>query len=183
MTWAKVRHLTDWATQVPHFFLFSVSDTVIMIFWPFYVFESESLLFLALISDWCCQQPCRMRPDRGHTTLLQNLKLPSHREVSTESKYGVTISLSLSLSLSLVIFWERERERERERKREWGRGRERGRERIPSRLHTLPAWSLMWGLNPRTVRSWPELRPRVRHSIDWATQAPQNYVISELEFL
>ena len=37
---------------------------------------------------------------------------------------------------------EGEREREREREREtarWGRGRERGRERIPSRLHTVSA--------------------------------------------
>ena len=36
-----------------------------------------------------------------------------------------------------MYFWERERKRER--KHEWGRDRERGKERIPSRLHTVSA--------------------------------------------
>ena len=32
------------------------------------------------------------------------------------------------------------------------------------------------GLNPITLRSWPELKPRVRHSTDWAT--PDTLIIS-----
>ena len=28
------------------------------------------------------------------------------------------------------------------------------------------------GLNPTTLRTWPEPKPRVGHSTDWATQAP-----------
>ena len=47
-----------------------------------------------------------------------------------------------------------ERERERESKR--GRSRDR-RQRIRSRLH-LSAQSPMWGLNPQTLRSWPDLK-------------------------
>ena len=29
------------------------------------------------------------------------------------------------------------------------------------------------GINPMTLGSWPELKSRVWHSIDWATQVPQ----------
>ena len=75
--------------------------------------------------------------------------------------------------LSLFIYFERDRgsasgeegPRERERERE--------RERILNKLHTLSAQSLMWGLNPWTMRSWPEPKPRVGHLTHRATQAPQ----------
>ena len=33
----------------------------------------------------------------------------------------------------------------------------------------MSAWSPMWGFNPRTVRSWLELNPRVGCLMDWAT--------------
>ena len=36
----------------------------------------------------------------------------------------------------------------------------------------LSAQSPMRGLNSQTLRSWPELKPRVRCLTDWATQAP-----------
>ena len=36
----------------------------------------------------------------------------------------------------------------------------------------LPAQSQTWGLNPSTVRSWAELKSRVQHLTNWATQAP-----------
>ena len=45
------------------------------------------------------------------------------------------------------------------------RGRERVRERIPSRICNVSE-------EPNYVRSWPELKLRVRHFTDWATQAP-----------
>ena len=51
----------------------------------------------------------------------------------------------------------------------WGRRREG--EKILSRLHTQPDR----GLALTTLRSWPELKSRVRCLSDWATQAPLNY--------
>ena len=38
----------------------------------------------------------------------------------------------------------------------------------------LLAQSPTWGLIPRTIRSWPELKSRVGHLTNWATQAPQD---------
>ena len=29
------------------------------------------------------------------------------------------------------------------------------------------------GMDPRTLKSWPELKSRVRHLSNWATQVPQ----------
>ena len=73
--------------------------------------------------------------------------------------------------LQVFICFEKEREREREREREHGRehttvqagrGREREREREKSQAGSeLSAQSPTWGLNPRTVSSRPELKPRV----------------------
>ena len=37
--------------------------------------------------------------------------------------------------------------------------------------------SLMWGLISLTVRSWPELKPRVGHLTNWATHVPVFYVV------
>ena len=63
----------------------------------------------------------------------------------------------LYIFLMIIYFWERERERDAE-----GEG-DRNSE---CALH----W--WWGLNPRMVRLWHEPKLRVRHLIDWATQAP-----------
>ena len=35
------------------------------------------------------------------------------------------------------------------------------------------------GLDPTNVRSWPELKSRVRHLTDWATQVPLQDIINE----
>ena len=55
----------------------------------------------------------------------------------------------------------------------WGRGSmSRGRQRrvSPNRLpNECGAWL---GLDLRTLRSWPEPKSKVRHTTDWATQAP-----------
>ena len=69
----------------------------------------------------------------------------------------------------IYLFWEREREREREGERE--------RERESQAGSGLWAQSLMWGSNPRTVRSWLEPKPRVRRVSDWATHAPLKSVL------
>ena len=60
---------------------------------------------------------------------------------------------------------EREREREKEHACacEQGRCRERERER-ETQNPKLSAWSPTQGSIPRTVRSWPEPKSRVRHS-------------------
>ena len=69
--------------------------------------------------------------------------------------------------LSLFIYLERERTC-CEHVVGGGRGRE-----WESQLDSaLSAWSLMRGWDSPTVRSWPELKSRVRRSTDWATQAP-----------
>lgn len=59
-----------------------------------------------------------------------------------------------------------------ERKREWARGRERESE-ADSALIAEPNE----GFNPTTMRSCPEPKPRVNHSINWGTQAPQRWRI------
>ena len=51
--------------------------------------------------------------------------------------YGRADMVKLVFFLSSFIYFERERERERECMCVQGRGRDRGKERIPSRLHTV----------------------------------------------
>ena len=60
----------------------------------------------------------------------------------------------------LLFIFEKEREKEC------------GRDRKSQAASALSAQSPMWGLNPPTVRSWHQLRSRVRHLTDWATQVP-----------
>ena len=55
---------------------------------------------------------------------------------------------------------------EREIESKQGRSKERGRQRIPSRVRAVNAK----GLNPQTLRSWPEPKPRVGRLTKWATQ-------------
>ena len=70
------------------------------------------------------------------------------------------------------ILWEREREREK-------RGRGRGRERVSSRLPTeFRTWhGVFWHFYFMAMRSWPELKPRVRCLTTLATLAPQPRII------
>ena len=51
------------------------------------------------------------------------------------------------------------------------RGRVRERERESQAGSALSAWSPKWGSNSQ-VKSWPELKPRVRRSTDWGIQVP-----------
>ena len=60
--------------------------------------------------------------------------------------------------LRLIYLFERER-----------RGRGRGRE---TRANFTPSTQPSVGLNPTTLRSWPEPIPRVRYLTDWAAQVP-----------
>ena len=62
----------------------------------------------------------------------------------------------------IYLFWEREREREREAEREGERESQAG-----STVSSEPDT----GLHPMIMRSWPELKSRVRCLTDWATQA------------
>ena len=61
-----------------------------------------------------------------------------------------------------------------------GEGQREGeRERIPSRP-LLSVQSLTRGLNSRNVRSWPELKPNIRHPTNWATWVPHLHDILKL---
>ena len=64
----------------------------------------------------------------------------------------------------IYLFIDRETERERGREGELGRGREGERESQPG--SELSVQSLMQGSNSRTVKSAPELKPRVGCSTD-----------------
>ena len=55
----------------------------------------------------------------------------------------------------------------------WGTGREREGERESQAGSALSIQSLIWGLIPGTVRSWPKPKSRVSHLTDWATQVPR----------
>ena len=65
----------------------------------------------------------------------------------------------------------------REREYKWGRGGAmRGKERESQAGSMLSAQSSMQGSIPRSVRSWPELKARVRHLTNWATHLPHNWL-------
>ena len=67
--------------------------------------------------------------------------------------------------LSLFIYFERESE--------WASRRgQKKRERESQAVSTLSAWSPTWGSNPQTMRSWPELKPRVGRLTYWSPQVP-----------
>ena len=70
----------------------------------------------------------------------------------------------------LFILRERERERERARACKHARGRERERQNPKQVPATLSVRSLMWGSIPWTVRLRPELKSKVGHPTEWATQ-------------
>ena len=62
--------------------------------------------------------------------------------------------------------------RERACMHKWARGRERERKRENTTGSTLSVQSLMQGCISQTMRSWPELKPRVGCLTNWATLAP-----------
>ena len=76
------------------------------------------------------------------------------------------LPLSFSKKKSLFIYlWEREWAQVREGRRE------RERETIPSRLPAVSAQPNA-GLDPTTLRSWPEQKSRVGCLTNWVTQVP-----------
>ena len=80
------------------------------------------------------------------------------------------------LFIYLFILRERERARAREHALAWaGEGQREG-ERESQAGSLQSAWSPTPGLNPRTMRSWPELKSRVRCLSDWATQVSLNLI-------
>ena len=135
---------------------------------------------------------CRELPCGGHALPAQP---PSNGRGRAWYKHPVILarwerSLMINFFFRILlyflkfIYFERQREREREREREskQGRGTERGRERKNPKQapHCLSAQSMMWGLNSRTVRSWPELKSRVGHLTNCANQVPwtRTFIIS-----
>ena len=59
-------------------------------------------------------------------------------------------------------------------------GRDRGRESFKQTPHW--AWSPMRGLITEPRRSWPELKPRVKHLTNWTTQAPLSHIFYVFQF-
>ena len=87
---------------------------------------------------------------------------------------GYLLLIYLTINKFIYLFWERQRQRE------WGEAEREERERIPSRLCATNA-ELDVGLEPRKpwdydLSPWPELKPRIGCSTDWATQAPQGAI-------
>ena len=74
--------------------------------------------------------------------------------------------LCIFLGKFIYLFWERESTNR------GGAGRERERESHASSVPSARSPPI-WGSNSWTVKSWPELKPRVRCLTDWDTQTPQ----------
>ena len=107
-------------------------------------------------------------------SLIQGLN--PHTEILTWAKVGCSTDwatqspiLFLFFFLSLFIHFERETERAS------GEGTEREGERESQADCMLSGQSPMWGLIPWSM-IWPQLKPRVRHLTDWATQVPQGII-------
>ena len=83
--------------------------------------------------------------------------------------------LFLFLKKSLFIYFERERERARVQA--WAEEGQREMETESQPGSTLPEQSLTQALTP-TVRLWPELKSRVQHSTNWATQVLLFYFLN-----
>ena len=69
---------------------------------------------------------------------------------------------------------EEQRKRERERKREGDR--ERGREGERSQARSILSVEPNMGLDPTTLGSWPEPKPRVGYLTSRAPRAPQDFL-------
>ena len=81
---------------------------------------------------------------------------PTNCAIVTWAEVGHSTDWATQAPLKFIYFWKRVR-----RRVPAGQGQgEGGRERLPSRLRTVSA-ELEAGLEPRTVRSWPEQKSRV----------------------
>ena len=111
--------------------------------------NSQTLLIRRSCCD-CCSQHCWLR-----------------------CQLKMRTSTSFVCLFCLFTYFEREREREiTQHKQGRGKGRGRGREsQAGSTLSEEPDTDL----DPTTMRSWPEPKPRVRRLTDWATQVPHKY--------
>ena len=86
-----------------------------------------------------------------------------------------TIRPSNLLRFIFIYLWERDREQAGEGQRE---------RETESQAGSMPsAQSLMWALNPWTMRSWPEPKLRVGCLTNWATLAPHFNHISIHSFI
>ena len=79
--------------------------------------------------------------------------------------FPISMLLFLFFKVYFYLFWERESKS--------GRDRERGRQN-PSRLQAISTESDV-GLKLTNVRSWSELKSRVKRSTNWATRGPLYY--------
>ena len=158
----RVTHLTDWAGQAP-------KSTAVQCLkqnklpckkQPLYdIFKRYIYLFFKLfIFQGVREDRERESKQTLHTEHGDWRRDWSHKpEIMTwdQSKSRMLTQCTTQAPLIFLSFWERVGEGEK---------------------HT-PHWgqSLTWhSLHPTTLRSWPELKSRVRHLTDWATQAPQS---------
>ena len=129
-------------------------------------------------TDWATQAPLRILKISEHCTLTaySNLLLEyfwqEHSSFRWSSCFVVIVRIECSTFFKKFIYlFLRKRERERSERTWVGDGQREG-ERIPSRLLTVTTEPDA-GSNSRTMRSWPELKPRVRHLTSCTTQVPQ----------
>ena len=78
--------------------------------------------------------------------------------------HNVIISAFFFLNVCFIYFWEEERVQAGEGQREW---------------ETKDPKRALWGSTSRTVRSWLELKPRVRCLTYWATKVPHYFCFKQ----
>ena len=118
---------------------------------PSYKFPLQLMWFLSNLLQWLRTVP---------GTEAYFLKL-----ISFTAWVIWTLKLDIYHSLLFVCFCFRMRERESSREAEWEGDRE-------SQASSASSVEPNKGLNPTTLRSWPESKPTVRRTTNWANQAP-----------
>ena len=112
--------------------------------------------------------------ERNWMSPLSKVKIPANLQHCIRGLIAPCFSFICShpllfLLMFVYLFWDRKQ------------GRGRGRSRASQAGSALLEQSRLWVSIPLAVRSWPELKSRVRCLTDWATQAPHPLVIlSEL---
>ena len=118
--------------------------------------DSDSSLITPSVTPLCSDRLFIHWPKMGCISWTKTLSLvfiPSNTFFPEQHHHAEVDSVSTFFFKLIYLFWERQRQCE------WRRDRDR--QRIRSRLCAARA-ELLGGSNPQMVRSWPELKPKVK---------------------